>query len=201
MKKLLISILSVVAFTAATASIAATSAQDVNKTKGFYVAGALGYGQGESIGKIPTTTGFTVKSDKNGFSFLAALGYRFNNYVAVEGGYIFLPGYKLTVTRTSDNQKADANLYPGLVYVAVKGIMPIGKAFDMFVKAGGGYGFISNSTNNVSVSSHDFIPLVGAGATYHFTPKLAVDAQVIYVIDRDGFPSSTTGLVGLVYNF
>lgn len=108
----------------------------------------------------------------------ANIGYRINDYFAIEGGGAIYSG---------DND----NDY--LFDLAVKGIYPFPNGFDIFAKFGG-----------AEAHGHgDFESVVyyGAGAGYAFTPNLSIELQWNTTTSNNGVEAPNLFFVGLNYMF
>ena len=81
-------------------------------------------------GKVDETIKNSHQNDNDGFGAGANLGYKFNPYIAIEGGYIEYPDEDF------DNDiKGPQNFS---VDLALKGILPLGHTgLSLFIKAGG----------------------------------------------------------------
>ncbi len=209
MNKTVIALLGASALLLSTASIAGGTTtvgaadMDANNAAGLYISGNVGYGGIDLGDKIPLLLGFD-KPDKAGFAWSTAIGYQFNRYVAVEGGYIQFADVKYNAhadDSTSLTQTTDA------ADLAVKGIYPFNNQVSVFAKVG--LAVLSHSAvktvDNVSLMAgdaiHQVVPLFGVGASYNFTPNWAVSLQGLATTKAGDFDATYTGLVGLSYKF
>lgn len=151
----------------------------------FYATGTFGYGKTDLKGSNIT--------QNTGFLWNAAGGYRFNKYLAAEGGYLSLPNVKVNHFRVK----------PKAFYGALKGIYPVNQEFDVFGKIGVARTSISSEAANVSrLSKHKLIPLFGIGGDYKIGSNLAITVQGLTTLKAGhSFPSSYGGLIGLTYTF
>jgi len=205
MNKVLITVLASSALALSTASIAATTRvaaanMNTNNAAGVYISGNLGYGDVDV--KLPSVPGASLS--KRGFAWSTAVGYQFNQYIAVEGGYIQFADLKARATANSDS----LTITTDAVDLAVKGIYPINDQFSVFGKAGAAYlshkGVLTANSMTITVrdSEHRIVPLLGVGASYSITQNWAVDVQGITTIKSgDNFPATYTGLAGVTYKF
>jgi len=204
MNKAVIALLGSVALIVSSASIAgktttiAPDNMDANNAAGFYISGNLGYGNVDV--NLPSVAG--VSTSHRGVAWSTAVGYQFNPYVAVEGGYIQFADEKVSVPGSSVTVTTEA------ADLAVKGIYPINQQFNVFGKAGIAYmthtGVISGGGTTVIVADtdHQVVPLFGAGASYNIDENWAVGVQAITTLKSgDNFPATYTGLVGVTYKF
>ena len=206
-----------------------------NNGAGVYISGNMGYGYvdqdkpsipGSVSGLVNLNS--SVSQELGGFGWNAAVGYQFNRYVALEGGYIQMPTIrdKVTVTATNPNfpgtsatDTVNIKVRPNLIYLAVKGIYPINQQFDLFAKLGaartGGTGSAKSTvsvTNNSQTSSavnadingqveHDIVPLYGLGVGYNINDNLSLSAQGLGTVSTGTVPSMYQATLGLTYKF
>lgn len=195
MKKVVVSLVSAAALATITAGMAAATPSTVasqdffnNDAAGVYVSGNLGYGHYNDKN--------VVAKDRRGFTWNANLGYQFNQYLAVEGGYIHFNGIKVQQAGSATN----ANLY-GLDLV-VKGILPINDQFNVFAKVGAMRldGKLSSTTAQSAKSK--IVPVFGVGAAYNINKQVAVDVQGLYTTAaKNSFRQTATVLAGVSYKF
>ncbi len=210
MNKAVIALLGASAFVLSTAGIAGGTTRvpgantDANNITGLYVSGNLGYGTVDI--KLPKDLPSGISASHSGFAWSGALGYQFNQYIALEGGYI-----QFANVEVKQDSVGNVKLHTNAVDLALKGIYPINQRFDVFGKAGLAYMSHSvagtangGSTVTVSIKNHQIAPLFGLGAAYNITRKVAVDVQGITTLksgDDGEYPATYTGLVGLTYKF
>lgn len=221
MKTLVVSFVSAAALAAAGMAVAdnSTVAYDNNSgsnAAGIFISGNLGYG---SIGvkksdfNDPITGTAPTKFNNTGLAWAANLGYQFNQYVAVEAGYLDFGGDKATGT-ISGNPVTQKDTFGGF-NIAVKGILPINRQFDLFGKAGlidmHWHETDSSSTSllNGAGSTNKLVPLLGIGAAYNINSNVALTLQDVYSFKskfhKDGnpvtMPSANAILTGVSYKF
>ena len=128
-------------------------------------------------------------------------GYNFNRYFAVEGGYNIMAGSQFDAT-------ASTNIFDA----AAKGTLPLFKDFDLYGRAGLGWGITGHSgTPNVAncvlctqANNGNFmLGLAGAGASYELSKHFELHLEDTMYIP---FTSSATGAInavtfGVQYNF
>jgi len=138
---------------------------------GAYVEGNVG------ANAIAITIFDESESSFDGLGLNVNLGYKFNPYVAAEGGY--------THYFVSTGLNA--------AHLAIKGILPLGEQqrFKLFAKIGPGLMFKSGDSLGVLYG--------GFGAGYSLTPNLDLNAQ----FQGETFGWGGFGLfsIGLAYNF
>jgi opacity protein-like surface antigen len=147
-------------------TIAAANEGPTN-THGFYVGGNYGYLKLDD-------DDFDQDSDhdiKQG-----VIGYRINQYIALEGSYIDFGHYGNDVT----SAKTDGYT------AAIKGTIPVGNRVEMFAKAGQLWYSTDYSVASYSDSSDDTGVFAGAGVGFKVTDNFLLNAQYTwYDVDLD----------------
>lgn len=202
MKKLILATVGASALILGAAAVAGGPDQDqqqpVANPAGFYVGANLGAGSIDN--PEYNGTDFSLKNEH--FVWGVDAGYQFNQYLAIEAGYLSLPSQKLTEkdtgTTTHYNQSA--------VYLAAKGIYPVADKVNVFGKAGIAYriasakddqsGFIGiDGTNKLS-------PLFAVGVSYDVTNNIALDVTGTTILkNTDQFKAAYLGTAGVSYKF
>jgi len=108
---------------------------------GVYVDLNLGYAfqDWEGIGNILGGVGFVTWGDnaQGGFAGSVDLGYQWNQYLAAEFGYWYLPQANFTVLPGGVGASGSINNYA--LYLAAKFMAPVMDNLDLFFKAGLAY--------------------------------------------------------------
>ncbi len=193
---------------AVAAAVAATglsigSAQAADEA-GFYVGAGLGSASlSEKGGGVDTglaNQGITSASDikKNELNYGLNLGYQFNRYVAVEGGWTNLG--KHDITGTASAPVADTltgSVKAHMFDVAAVGTLPLDGGFGVYGKLG-----LARTSTKVDVNSatgtttpgdtseNRWGPLYGVGVSYAFDKDIEGTLEYDRV-DRLGSDSST----------
>lgn len=157
---------------------------------GVYLEGNAGYTTRNWTQDTSTTYGIsnlvnTLTSPSNmtgGFTGGADIGYQFNEYWALEGGWFYLPTVKGTINTVS------SRVNNGLVYIAVKGNLPVYENTYIFGKLGGGYTynnlkgttFLSTDRSVNVTHSQYWNPIFAVGIQYYFTPNWSANFQYLY---------------------
>jgi len=157
----------------------------------------------------------SVKTDKTDFAFKLGLGYRFNDYFALEGAYYYLGKTKSTLkaesaasTTSGESASASARLHAEvkghMLALDAVGILPITDRFELFGKVGVGAVQTRNSSsysyeltdNNGSDGDSDsfsknkirLAPKIGVGAEFYFVENWAVRAEYerVWNASKDG---------------
>jgi opacity protein-like surface antigen len=227
-KKLITSLLSV--FLLCTASLAFAGGNYVPDSNppvadpidysGVYVDFGLGYAlvnwKDASTGAFnnfsPTVTGGTSSNGNGGFSFGVDVGYQINRYLGLEFGWYYLPKVKGNTDVMPALQPLTIKSWAA--YLALKGMVPITRKLDIFVKVGPAYRYLRYSATGSTMSgfgsqSNQYWTLMaGAGLQYWLDENWVVAVQYIYIghcaetakITRQA-PAANLVLVNLGYKF
>ncbi|WP_457766538.1 outer membrane beta-barrel protein [Coxiella burnetii] len=192
---------------------------------GVYLEGNLGYAYRPWRKDATTVVGLAKQArllgsssrGNGGFTFGADLGYQFNQYFAVEGGWFYLPKVKFTTTDVVNGLAAGTyTVKSGMAYAALKGMAPVYENTYVFGKLGVAYTYNRANaglpTNKIPATfgsrSRFWNPLFAAGVQYYFTPNWSVNAQYTFVpgyrnASSKRFVAPVTHLftVGLGYKF
>lgn len=197
MKKVVVGFVSAVALAtigmAAASDSMAASTQSSSNAAGVFVSGNLGYGKQDL-----KNSGLPSK-DLRGFAWNASLGYQFNQYVAVEGGYTQFHTIKVNTTPNS----TDNTLYG--VGLLAKGIYPINDQFDVFAKAGAMDMFNKVAVGATTVRKSRIVPAFGIGTSYNVTSNVALTLQGITTLQSKShaytMPATYAAYAGVSYKF
>ena len=178
------SILAVLALAALTPSVASAD-------KGLFVSASVG---GAELSE--SFDGFDVDADSTAYRF--SVGWRFNDYLAIDGGYQNFGRFDQTFddmgTPTDLSLKAD-----GFTLGAI-GSLPLSDRFSLFARAGAYFWDGDADINNVSAASPEETNIYyGVGVRFALTEKFSVTADGSSY-DLDG-TDSTFLSVGLDYRF
>jgi opacity protein-like surface antigen len=199
---------------AMTAVLAGGPEYAVPSYAGFYIEGNLGYAYRPWQNNVPTIFGLAnqlgiLSSTSNingGFTGGADIGYQFNQFFAIEGGWNYLPKVSGTVGADLVGvTPVSLSITSGLAYAAFKGTAPIYNNTYIFGKLGAVYTYNSsnvrlpstNIINNVTTGvvpttttqSNYWNPMLAAGIQYYFTPSWSVNVQYAYI---PGFQQSSS---------
>jgi len=226
-KKLITSLLSV--FLLCTASLAfaggdylpepAPVAHPIDYS-GVYVDLGFGYAfvnwKDASIGAFnnfsSTVTGGTSSNGNGGFSFGVDVGYQINRYLGLELGWYYLPKVRGNTDVTPALQPL--TLKSWFAYLALKGMLPITRKFDFFVKVGPAYRALRYSGTGSTMigfggqTNQYWTVMAGGGFQYWLDENWVVALQYIYVgrcgqtsnITRQA-PGANLALVNVGYKF
>ncbi|HEX7810660.1 MAG TPA: outer membrane beta-barrel protein [Burkholderiales bacterium] len=166
-----------------------------------------------SLASIGLGANTTVDDTDTGFKIFG--GYQFNNNLAIEGAYSRFGKFASNSTITSGGSGTANGEWSGYsLDVAALGMLPLGEKFTLFGRAGlsvwnldfdftasgpGGTATLSESESGVS-------PLLGLGASFNFTPTIALRAEYerhFAVGDEETTGDGDIDLisVGLVFKF
>jgi OOP family OmpA-OmpF porin len=178
------SILAAVAIAALTPSIASAD-------NGLFVAASVG-----SAELSDSFDGFDVDADSTAYRF--TVGWRFNDYFAVDGGYHNFGRFDQTFddagTPTSVSLKADGFTLGGVAS------LPLSDRFSLFARAGAFFWDGDAEINNVSAAKPEDTNLYyGAGARLALTERLSATVDGSRY-DLDGTSSNVLS-VGVDFRF
>lgn len=168
--------------------------------EGVYVYGALGYshsdvdfGTGALAAQMTEAKGYESvyhHEDDDSLAAKLAVGYRFNQYFALEGVYTYLGKSKAKINATTVNQTSDrvrTSLKVHVLSVDALGIYPVTNNFEIFAKAGLGLARTKLEISRVapapdvtgasSESKTRVTQKLGLGAEWWVTDKVAVRAE------------------------
>jgi len=154
---------------------------------GFYL--GLGYGWTGLDVTDNLNNGVDDDSENMG-SIMIDAGYKFNQYIAVEGRYWFGLG--------ASNDLGWTNGIPGDIDidswgVYVKPMYPVTDAFDIYALLGyGGTSVTDNSLAGLTVDADGFS--WGLGAAYSFTDNLSVFVDYVSIVDNEGVSAAGLGV-------
>lgn len=131
------------------------SNEDLNGS-GFYLGGNYGYLRVEGDDDFD--------EDKNVFEGI--VGYRFNQYIALEGSYINFGDYGTDIAR------ADVDGYTA----AIKGTLPINDTFSLFVKAGQLWSETDYNALDYKRTVDDESVFLGGGVAVNITSNFVLNA-------------------------
>ncbi|MFT2090574.1 porin family protein [Paraglaciecola sp. 2405UD69-4] len=131
------------------------SSEDLNGS-GFYVGGNYGYLRVEGDDDFD--------DDKDVYEGI--IGYRFNQYIALEGSYIDFGNYGTEFAR------ADVDGYTA----AIKGSLPITNRVALFVKAGQLWSETDYNALDLTREVDDTSVFLGGGVTVNLSPNFALNA-------------------------
>ena len=178
--------------------------------RGFYVEGNVGYANHPWTNDRTTTVGLenqlgvlTNLSNINGGAVGGVdVGYQFTRFLALEGGWSYIPtaGYNrirtvtLPVGETTFTLPQGKQVYinSGLAYIAAKGNIPLWNRLDAFGKLGAAYAYnntninvpaslVNSPTVHTTNSSNFWNALFGFGLQYSMLNNISFNVQYDYV--------------------
>lgn len=198
---------------------------------GLYVGGQVGYGSNNSsasslnASSIPIAIGNTqttlsgpanVSVDNDGIAGRAFLGYQFNKYLSLEGGYTQYSD--TTINNVYGVRGSDESLFEGAIDGVVKGSLPITDRFSLYAKGGVAYAMAQDLGKNdvTSVSSsqsgliylndyntqnnYAFRPTYGVGASFDITNRLSTDISWSQIVGGNSIPTTNFAALGLTFH-
>ncbi len=174
----------------------------INANTGFYVGGEFdldhferpsGAAIGDNIFSLP------------GGLLRPLIGYRYNDYLAVEGGYNDI----VNENRGAHNIWGPDALRIYTYDLSAKGIYPFESGFSVFAKGGLAYThqyvynlvFVSDTTPAANSPTNRIQPLIGVGVSYNITKNLATDIAASYYFRSGSIGSITLLGLGVAYTF
>lgn len=200
----------IMGFAATSMAHAGTMGAVQENTHAFYIEGNVGYANHPWTSDRTTTVGLenqlgvlTNLSNINGGAIGGVdIGYEFNNYLALEGGWSYIPTVsynrdttvKLPVGQTTFTlpQGLQVNINSGLAYLVGKGTVPVYDKLDAFGKLGLAYAYnhsnvnvpaslVNSTTINTVDHSNFWNALFGFGLQYSVMNNWRVNVQYDYV--------------------
>lgn len=188
--------------------------------EGFYMLGGYGLAQIDSdLGNQSASSGSltaTVKVDSNGQGWTLGGGYKINDVLSVEGGYLNISGLSATASLTANNAVINGNTVNGTLsatqtvtgnawYLAPRVSYRTGD-WDLFVKGGlafaqvksrfsvSGAGTVNGNALSgsyvYSVTDDSTVPMLGLGAQYDLSKEFGVRGEFVW-LDKIGNKSTT----------
>lgn len=183
----------------------------INANPGLYFGGALSVANSTT----PSGSSFSGYLDTVAHMSLSpTVGYRFNDYLAVEGGFLYAAnnsnsGQNYSVDNTRPWGPDELKIYS--FDAVVKGIVPFESGFSLFAKGGLAYTHqyvfnqvFANITDPEFVTkktSNHFQPVVGAGVSYNFTKNFATELSYNYYVPTSNIGKISAIELGLTYTF
>lgn len=174
---------------------------------GTYLEGELGYGV-RDWGNTQVFTGTSTQNQDGGFSAGFDVGYQFNEFISLEGGWLYFPQFSETALGVSDTLTGWA------AYGGLKFTIPLIQDLFIFSKIAAAYNQWSGSNNvvvnavNYSGDNNYWAPLFGFGLQYYFNQNISINAEYIFVNGNEAqttaqgrTPNENLFLAGLGYKF
>jgi OmpA-OmpF porin, OOP family len=186
---------------------------------GAYLGGSLGTLRADDLSAVSQAMqgqGLSVRTvsvDDSDTGWKLFVGYRFNRYFAVEGGYTSLGEYGYQGQVTTDPGTVDGTFKADDWNAFAIGIVPLTDEFELFGKAGLGYwqadlavtGTFAGRTAQAAESSGTS-PIAGLGGKYDFSPAwgLRFEWERYFKVGKDTESGQTDidlWSIGLQYRF
>lgn len=188
--------------------LAATSLAAAAADNGFYAYGAYGWSESNRKAQTDTAivnsgvTAFTSSADDSDTGYKLQGGYRFNQFVAIEGGYVNLGKYTYDGVATVPVATRQGSVKADGWNVAAVGSLPVSSSFALIGRLGvvaseakyhcAGTGIACFDPDR---SHRDTALNYGIGADWNFTGNWFARAE--YEVYKDvGSSFSTTGTSG-----
>lgn len=176
---------------------------------GTYIEGEVGYGLRNWNDVQDFTGGVSTENASGGFSGGFDIGYQFNEFISLEGGWLYLPQFKESLAGNSDTFTSWA------AYGGFKFTVPLIQDLFIFAKIAGAYNQTSPGSNlvttggvNYSGDNDYWTPLFGFGLQYYFNQNVSINAEYVHIPGEDQplaseghTPDSNIFLAGVGYKF
>jgi len=185
---------------AATVLLCSNAFANINARNGFYIGGAI---NGASYSTVP---GASISDQEfNGNLYLRPfVGYRINDYVAVEGGYNDIQNH----SRNGNDTWGPDHYRLYSFDIAAKLIAPFSNGFSVFGKAGAAYThqdvynqMFVNGNVLAETNSNVIQPLLGVGVSYNFNENIATDVSFTHLAQSGSVGDINMLGLGLSYTF
>ena len=146
---------------------------------GTYIDSNLHSDAKEDLGEHPGS----VKTDEGSFAGKIAMGYQFNDYFAVEGGYYYLGKTKTKVTFSDyDNATDKAKITGHMLGVDAVGLLPINNVISIFGKVGAGIVRTKTSASFFDGESYSktktrLAPKIGVGTEFDVNDYISIRTE------------------------
>jgi OOP family OmpA-OmpF porin len=198
MKRFLLIAGGIIAIAATGAAVAqAKPAPAAQPFKPFYIGGGAGWAKLDletsdfpnsgtiDLGGTVGTVAFNSTRDEDSFGWKAFAGWRFNQYLALEAGYVDLGRANVQYTVPGLTGQADLKVTDHAWTVAGVGTFPVGYNISLLGKLGVALHYTKTSANvsvpgasaGASESDHRAGFLWGLGAAYDFNPNIGVRVE------------------------
>lgn len=160
------------------------TAQAADADSGVYVRGAIGMAH-TSLDTSNTVHATYITSDStNKFAYEFDLGYRFNQYVGAELGYVDFGNPNYSLTRGTTGETSVMYVKNKAVVAAVRGFYPVNDKFTVTGRVGAA--FVHTSVDRQSAypddaytgSDNQVHPTFGVGAMYKLTQNVSLTGDV-----------------------
>jgi opacity protein-like surface antigen len=200
----------------AVSAVLADNNQTVTNSKvipnGFYLEGDVGYASiDHDVEYLYLFTFFTAKTqilNNDGFSWNGNVGYKINQYLAVEAGFGDYPNDKYKIYFVSQDARiADVRYTNNYAFdLVAKGILPLNNGLNLFIK-GGLASTHSTETDDIlfakdatSICNHLGVD-IGGGMGYAITPHLEAVLQGNIILGNLIDFKTSQATLGLAYHF
>lgn len=124
----------------------------------------------------------SVKTDEGSFAGKIIMGYQFNDYFALEGGYYYLGQTKTKVTYTADDSSDKVKITGHMLGMDAVGMLPINNVVSLFGKVGAG---VARTKTKVSWAEGDsdsktktrLAPKIGVGVEFDVNDYVSIRTE------------------------
>jgi OOP family OmpA-OmpF porin len=159
-----------------------TQAEASVAPQGFYVYGAIGastltFDQDGIDSSLVAAGARNVSSsvDEVDFGYKLQVGYMFNRYVGIEGGWVDLGKFRYSATTATGSGSVSISAQG--FNLAVLGAWPVADRFSLIGRLGMINADVKAKGTAVNASDTSVKPNLGLGAMYQVTPRVAIRAE------------------------
>ena len=124
----------------------------------------------------------SVKTDEGSFAGKLIMGYQFNDYFALEGGYYYLGQTKTKIHYATDNSTDKIKITGHMLGLDAVGMLPLNNVVSIFGKVGAG---IARTTTKVSYAEDGsesetktrLAPKIGVGAEFDVNDYISIRTE------------------------
>ena len=121
----------------------------------------------------------TVKTHEGSFAGKVALGYQFNDYFALEGGYYYLGKTDTTISTADDTEKAKITGH--MLGIDAVGMFPLNSVVSLFGKVGAGVvrttTKFSDNEGSLSQTKTRLVPKIGVGVEFDVNDYVSIRTE------------------------
>lgn len=185
-------------------SLSLSAHAGINASNGFYIEGQAIGGSYRALDGAAWNASIPIT-----LTLRPAVGYRFNDYIALETGYTSI----VNDHYNGGDNNGIGTLGPDhyrlyTIDLSGKFIYPFKSGFSVFAKAGAAYAHqsafnqaYSNLEPSVDSNSNSILPLAGAGISYNFTQNFATDISYTRMFGNNNIGSINLIGLGVSYTF
>lgn len=174
---------------------------------GLYIGAEAGYADVDYGVNTKSDNTHKVTTHDDDLGGRAYIGFNFNPYLALEGGYSYLPDNKYKVTDLVTGTVNKSAIQTAMWDIVGKFSLPLDNMpSTLYAKAGAGYVNSDLKLDGRKVHTDDnWLPIAGVGANYKLNCNLGVDISYTHAFGSNSShnlePDIDFAAIGLTYNF